>query len=350
MIELRSDTFTLPTADMFQASAHASLGDDVWGEDPTVMALEAKAAALLGKEAALFVTSGTQGNLIAILSHTSRGNEVIVGDKSHIFNAEAAGSAVIGGIQLRVVRNTSRGTLEQPALQSAIRPDDIHYPRTALICVENTHNHAGGAVLSLDDMADVREVADEADIRVHLDGARVFNAAVALSVNPAEIAAYADSVTFCLSKGLSAPIGSVLCGSEGFVAHARRYRKMLGGGMRQAGVIAAPGVVALDSMVDRLADDHANARRLGEALDQMPGVIVDLGTLQTNIVVADFSETGWTAAEVVDAVAQRGVKVASVGPFLVRMVTHRGVTSDQVSQAIDVFQGVLTRAEIAVGA
>jgi len=347
MIELRSDTFTLPTQEMLSASATAPLGDDVWGEDPTVIALERQAAALMGKEAALFVSSGTQANLIGILAHTKRGDEVIVGDKTHIFNAEAGGSAVIGGVQLYPVPNTRRGTLERQALRGAIRKADVHHPVTALICLENSHNACGGAVLDVDDMAEVRAVADSARAKLHLDGARIFNAAVALGRPASDLARDADSVSFCLSKGLSAPIGSLLCGSAEFVERARRYRKMLGGGMRQVGVIAAPGLVALESMVKRLAEDHRHARRIGEALVQLPGVFVDLEILRTNIVIVDFEQTGRRAEDVVEGLASRGVLTAAVGRHKIRLVTHRGVSSEDTARAISALQAELSEAEVA---
>ena len=346
MIELRSDTFTLPTEEMLASAITAPLGDDVWGEDPTVTALEERAARLMGKEAAVFVSSGTQGNLIGILSHTVRGDEVIVGDKTHIFNAEAGGAAVIGGVQLRTVPNSYRGMLEQSDLVKAIRAKDDHHPTTRLICVENTHNACGGAVLNLQDMAEIRDVADTHRLKVHLDGARIFNASVALAVQAADIAAYADSVSFCLSKGLSAPVGSLLTGSAEFIERARKYRKMLGGGMRQVGIIAAPGLVALDTMVDRLARDHANARRLGEALAKLPGVAVDLRTLQSNIVIVDFEGTGRSASYVVHGLANRDVLTAAVGEHRIRLVTHRGVTGEDVDVAIGALQAELTPAEV----
>ncbi len=345
MIELRSDTFTLPTPAMLEAAQTSPLGDDVWGEDPTVRRLEHKAAELMGKEAGLFVSSGTQGNLVSILSHTVRGDEVIVGDKSHIVNAEVAASAVVGGVQLRTVPNTRRGMLDLEVLQSSIRQDDIHYPPTRLICLENSHNACGGAVLTLEDMASVRDIADAAGAAVHLDGARIFNAAVALRVSASSIAEYADSVTFCLSKGLSAPIGSVVCGSGPYVDRARKYRKMLGGGMRQAGIIAGPGLVALDTMIDRLARDHENARFLGQELNAMPGVHVDLLTLQTNIVIATFDGHGRTAGEIVTGLERRGVRCAAVGPQTIRFVTHRGVDRPDIEAAVEA-----VRSELGVGA
>lgn len=347
MIELRSDTFTLPTLEMMAAAASAPLGDDVWGEDPTAIALEEKAARIMRKESAVFLSSGSQGNLAGILSHTKRGDEVIVGERSHIFNAEAAGAAMVGGVQFRTVPNTKRGSLDGNALRRAVRPVDIHYPPTTLICVENTQNQCGGAVLTPTDMAEIRGVADEAGALVHLDGARIFNASIALGIPPAILSDGADSVTFCLSKGLSAPVGSLLCGSAEFVQRARKYRKMLGGGMRQVGVIAAPGMLALDTMVERLADDHANARRIGTALNQLPGVNVDLDVLQTNIVVVDFEETGLLADDVVDGLARQGVLAAAVGKYRIRLVTHRGVNSEDVDVAIEVLRHELSREEVA---
>jgi threonine aldolase len=346
MIELRSDTFTLPTPEMIQAIVSAPLGDDVWGEDPTVIALEEKSAHLFRKESAVLVSSGTMGNLLAMLSHTSRGDEVIVGDKSHVFTSEVAGSAVAGGIQLRTVSNTSRGTIDLNALQGAIRPVDVHYPRTALICLENSHNMCSGAVLDLEYVSAVRAIAVEAGAKLHMDGARIFNAAVALGVTAGELAAGADSVTFCLSKGLSAPVGSVLCGSEEFIMRARKYRKMLGGGMRQSGVIAAPGIVALDTMVDRLAEDHVHARRLGETLDALPGVSVDLTRLRTNIVVADVSKTGRSPTSIVEGLLKRGVKIAPTGPTTIRLVTHRNVSSEQIDGAVLAMQAELDDARV----
>ncbi len=347
MIELRSDTFTLPTPEMLQAIVTAPLGDDVWGEDPTVMALEEESARLMGKDAALLVASGTMGNLVGLLSHTSRGDEVIVGDKSHIFSSEVAGSAVAGGIQLRPLPNSPQGAFEHKTLRNAIRPVDVHYPRTALICLENSHNQCGGAVLDVAEINEVATIARAAGARLHVDGARIFNASVALAVPVAQLVASADSVTFCLSKGLSAPIGSVLCGSNEYIARARKYRKMLGGGMRQAGIIAAAGIVALNTMVDRLAEDHSNARRLGEKLATLPGVSVDLGRLKTNIVVADVSETGRTTADVVTAMLGRGVKMAANGPSTVRLVTHRNVTAEQIDVALQALQAELGEARIA---
>ena len=347
MIELRSDTFTLPTVEMLAAATSAPLGDDVWGEDPTVIALERQAAEMMGKAAAVLVTSGSQGNLTAILAHTSRGDEVVCGDKTHIYNAEAASAATFGGVQLHPVPNTRKGTLDPEKLRAAFRPPDVHHAPTTLVCLENTHNACGGAVLDPDDMAKVREVADARGAKLHLDGARIFNAAVALGVPAALLASYADSVTFCLSKGLSAPVGSLVCGTTDFVERVRKYRKMLGGGMRQAGVLAGPGIVALETGVDRLSDDHVNARRIGEALAALPGVEVDLDVLRSNIIIANLKETGRSAMDIVEALAHRGVLTAAVGKFTIRLVTHRGVSDGDAEEAIEVMKSVLGRVEAA---
>src|SRR5215472_48552 len=271
VIDLRSDTLTMPTPEMRRAMAEAELGDDVFREDPTVNRLQEMAAERMGKEAALLVTSGTQGNLVGILSHTQRGDEIIVGDQSHVFHYEVAGAAVVGSLQLRTVRNID-GMLDPAEVEAAIRPQDVHAPRTGVVCLENTHNRNGGAPLSASHTKAVADVAHRHGVLVHLDGARVFNAAVALDVDVRELTAPVDSVTFCLSKGLAAPVGSVLCGSKDYVETARKYRKMLGGGMREAGIIAAAGIVALTTMVDRLAEDHANARLIADRLAEIPGI------------------------------------------------------------------------------
>jgi threonine aldolase len=279
VIDLRSDTVTQPTPAMREAMARAEVGDDVFGEDPTVKRLEAMAAELMGKEAAVFVASGTMGNLTSLLALCERGDEAIVGSESHILHYEVAGAAGVGSIQLRPVANDTHGRLDLEAMAATIRGRNIHYPRTAAVCLENTHNRCGGAVLTAEEIASVAELAHRHGAAVHLDGARVFNAAVALGVPAAELTAEVDTVTFCLSKGLAAPVGSLVCASAELVARARKARKMLGGGMRQAGVIAAAGVVALETMVERLAEDHEHARLLADGLAQVPGVRIDPATV-----------------------------------------------------------------------
>ena len=343
MIDLRSDTITHPTDAMRAAMAAAAVGDDVFGEDPTVNRLEAMAANAMGKAAALLVPSGTMGNLAALLTHCARGDEIIVGEQAHTIVHEVGGMAALGGIMPRMLPNRPDGTLDLNLIEAAVRPDFIVYPPTRLIALENTHNGCGGAVLDADYMAEVRAIADRHGLVIHLDGARIFNAAVALGVPAASLAAGADSVTFCLSKGLSAPIGSVLCGSAEFISRARKVRKMLGGGMRQAGVIAAAGIVALETMVQRLAEDHENAKLLAEGLAELPGVGLDPGTVRTNIVVFELLPGAMTPAELVVGLAERGVAVFAAGGRKVRAVTHRGVGAQDVEAALGAFGDVLGR-------
>ncbi|HEU4759609.1 MAG TPA: low-specificity L-threonine aldolase [Dehalococcoidia bacterium] len=329
MIDLRSDTVTLPSPEMRQAMAGAELGDDVFHDDPTVNKLEALAAERLGKEAALLTTSGTQSNLVAMLTHCRRGDEVVVGDESHILHYEVGGAFALGGLGLRPVRNDAQGRLDLAEVEAVIRARDVHFPRTGLICMENTHNRCGGAVLSEADLAAVRELADRHGLPVHLDGARLFNAAVALSLPVSQLARYADSVSFSLCKGLGCPIGSVLCGSRQFIVEARHYRKMLGGGMRQAGIIAAAGIFALDRMVERLADDHRNAQLLAGRLGGIPGVAL-APPPQTNLVF--FTVEGWALDDLARRLGEAGVLCLDEGGRL-RMVTHYGIEAADVEAA-----------------
>ena len=335
-VELRSDTFTLPTESMRNAMATAELGDDVWDEDPTIHRLQDRAAEMVGKEASLFVPSGTMGNLCALISHARPGQEIILEIDSHIFQNEVAGASVVGGLQLRPL-DTQDGRLRPDQVGAAIRPADIHEPSTGLLCLENTHNRKGGTCLTPTQTRALCAVAHEAGFPVHLDGARVFNAAVALKVDVRELTAPVDSVMFCLSKGLSAPVGSMLAGSAAFIDHARRMRKMVGGGMRQAGVLAAAGLCALNEMVDRLADDHANARRLADGLQGLPGVEIDLSRVETNMVFGDCRPP-LTAGEFIDRCREVGVLLDQASPHRWRMVTHRGVSADDVDYAIAAVQ------------
>jgi threonine aldolase len=342
VIDLRSDTVTLPTPTMRQAMFEAKLGDDVYGEDPTVNRLEAIAAEKLGKEAAVFVPSGTMANLASLLTHCQRGDEAIMGHLSHTLLFEAGGSAAVGGIHPRTVQNQSDGTLDLDEVEDAIRSaDNPHYPRTRLICLENTHNRCSGAVLSANYMADVRDLADHHGLAVHLDGARIFNAAVALGVQPAELTQHVDSVSFCLSKGLTAPVGSLVCGSEAFILGARRQRKLLGGGMRQAGVLAAAGIVAMESMIDRLVDDHQNARRLAAGLAQLPGIVLDLERIQTNIVIFELGPAAPSPAEFVSGLAGQNVKMGAIGGRRLRAVTHHGIEASDIDRAIAAAEAIL---------
>jgi threonine aldolase len=342
IVDLRSDTLTQPTPEMREAMGRAEVGDDVWGEDPTIQRLEALAAARLGKDAALFVTSGTQGNLVSVVAHTQSGQEVVLDLDSHIYNYEVAGAATIGHVQMRPAK-TERGFLTPDQVREAIRPSNIHLPQTGLVCVENTHNRHGGTCCTPEEIAAVAAVAHEAGVPVHLDGARLFNAAVALKRPVAEFVRSVDSVTFCLSKGLGAPVGSVICGSADFIGRARRVRKMLGGGMRQAGIIAAAGIVALERMVERLAEDHANARRLAEGLAKVPGLQLDLSSVQTNIVILRVAGGPAATAELVKGCAARKVKVHAMGPAAIRCVTHKDVDGDDITRALDAFRELTSR-------
>ncbi|MEN9939022.1 MAG: hypothetical protein RLZZ387_5601 [Chloroflexota bacterium] len=342
-IDLRSDTVTLPSPAMREAMARAELGDDVYGDDPTVNRLEALATERLGKEAAVFVASGTMGNLSALLAHCGRGDEAIVGDQCHIYNYEAGGASALGGVAYRVVPTLTDGRLDPQALAAALPAvDDPHYAAPRVVCLENTHNRCGGAALPAAYMQEVAELAHAHGLALHLDGARVFNAAVALGVDVREITRHADSVTFCLSKGLAAPVGSVLCGSRAFITQARRARKILGGGMRQAGVLAAAGIVALEEMVDRLAEDHANARLLAEGLARIPQVAIDPAAIQTDLVYFGLRDTPLTAQEFVRAVRERGVLIGASYGGRVRAVTHYGITSDDIEETLEVVADVLS--------
>ena len=340
-IDLRSDTLTLPSPEMRAAMAAAELGDDVFAEDPTINRFQEMAAERLGKEAALFTSSGTQSNLIALLTHCGRGAEVIVGDEAHILFFEQGGASALGGIGLRPVRNDAKGRLDLAEARAKIRPDDDHFPRTGLITVENTHNRCGGAVLDEEDLASVRQLADDHDLPVHMDGARIFNAAAALDVSPASLAAHADSVCFSLSKGLGCPVGSVICGERDFIREARRNRKLLGGGMRQAGVLAAAGIYALDNMVDRLAEDHENARLAADGLREMPGVSLDPEP-QSNLIY--FSIDGWETGLFVGRLAEKDVLCFDEGRRRIRWVTHFGIERGHIEEAL-----ARTREVIAAG-
>lgn len=336
VIDLRSDTLTLPSPKMRQAIAAAELGDDVFGEDPTTNRLEEMAADRMGKEAGLLVASGTMGNLISILAHCARGNEVILGDQCHTFRYEAGGIAALGGVHPFTVANQPDGTMNLSDIAAAIRLDNVHFPRTKLICLENTHNHCRGAVLTPQYIESVADLADEHGLIVHMDGARIFNAAVASGLHVQELTHRADSVTFCLSKGLAAPVGSVVCGSAEFIAAARRIRKSVGGGMRQCGIIAAAGIVALEEMVERLAEDHANARRLAEGIARIKGLSIDLDTVVTNMVYFNLSTDRHTCGQFVDRLSKRGVKCLTLPPMDLRMVTHYGIKSSDIDSTLKI--------------
>ena len=362
IIDLRSDTVTLPTLAMKEAMMNAELGDDVFGEDPTVNKLEELSASMMGKEAALLVPSGTMANLACLLTHCARGEEVIMGHRSHIFLNEAGGIAALGGIHPHTLPNRPDGTLALPDIEAAIRGDNVHYPRTRLICLENTHNRCCGSALHLEYLKVVSDLVYDKGLAVHLDGARIFNAAVALDRDARDIARYADSVSFCLSKGLCAPVGSIICGTEEFILEARRNRKVLGGGMRQAGVIAAAGIVALETMVDRFAEDHENAARLREGLATIPGLSLYEGAgVLTNITYVDLDLDRERMMEVgsverlrregkvgsVERLRREGkfmerlgeggpeIRVLRTDPYRFRLVTHHGITSEDIDEVLD---------------
>jgi threonine aldolase len=324
--------------------ADAALGDDVYGEDPTVNRLEQLAAERVGMESALFVASGTMGNLCAVLAHCGRGDEVLLGDESHIYHYEGGGASALGGVVFHTIPTAPDGTLPLAKLAEAIRPAyDAHQALTSLICLENTHNRCGGVVVPPSYMAEVKTFADVYGMRVHLDGARVFNAAVALGGDVRQITQHVNSVSFCLSKGLAAPVGSLLCGDAALIRRARRIRKMVGGGMRQAGVLAAAGIIALEQMVDRLAEDHANARMLAEGLAAFPEVKIDLTTVQTDIVIFELVAPHQTPASFTQALAQHGIQMSGFGGRRIRAVTHYGIDSHAIEETLEAVRAVLAR-------
>ena len=337
--DFRSDTVTRPTEKMRRSMAEAAVGDDVLGDDPTVQVLESAAAAVMGKEAALYVPSGTMGNSIAVKAWTRELEEVIVEEKSHIYNMESTQMTFISRVTPRPLRST-RGAMDPDDVRRNIRKASVHTPRTSLICLENTHNSWGGAVVPISNMKAIREVAVEHGVKVHIDGARIFNASRASGVPVREYAALADSIQFCLSKGLSAPIGSVLAADRETIGLARRLRKALGGGMRQVGVIAAPGLIALTEMADRLGEDHARAKRLAEAIAGLPGVFLDPATVETNIILIGFDHPRLTVAQFLAELERRGVLALAVFGGI-RFVTHKDVDDADVDRGIAAFREIL---------
>jgi threonine aldolase len=352
MIDLRSDTVTLPTPAMREAMYRAEVGDDVFGEDPTINRLEELAAARLGKEAALFVPSGSMGNCCAVLTHCQRGDMVVLGDRSHILLYENGSPATFGGLPFRTLPNLDNGALDPAQVEGAIQAPNLHAAGTGLLCLENTHNACGGRVVTMEQMRQLSGIAHKKGVPVHLDGARVFNAALALGVQVSEIASFADSVTFCLSKGLSAPVGSLLTGSREFIDRARKTRKMLGGGMRQAGILAAAGIVALEQMVDRLAEDHENARRLAEGLAAIPGLHIDVATVETNMAFFTLQRSDGSpldTAPFLQAAREAGVLGIDMGPGRIRTVTHYGITAADIDTALSVFSRIAREQPALVG-
>jgi len=324
---------------MREAMATAELGDDVSGEDPTANLLEKMAAELLGKEDALFVSSGTMGNLVAALSQCQFGDEIIIGHNSHIYVAEAGGISTLGGISYKPVRVDERGMLDTTEIEDAIHPDDMHYAPTSMVAIENTNNPSGGTVLTPEDTKSIADVTQAHGISLHIDGARIFNAAVYLETPVKELVKHADTVSFCLSKGLACPAGSILCGSAETIKEARKWRKMLGGGMRQVGVLAAAGVVALETMIERLAEDHSNARKLALGLKNVPGITIEPDNLPTNLIFFGVNVSDQDG--VVRKLERYGIKVGDRGPVW-RLVTHYGISGDDIDHALDVIREVFS--------
>ena len=339
-IDLRSDTVTKPTPAMRKAMAEAEVGDDVFGEDPTVNALQEKVADILGKEASIFVPSGTMANQLAIKSHTQPGDEVIIEATAHTYNFEGGASAALSGIQFYCLRG-SRGILEASQIEEAIRPDDHHFPVTRLICLENTHNRGGGSIYPIENISQISRFAKSKGLLLHLDGARLWNASVASGIKPREYARWADSVSVCLSKGLGAPIGSLVAGTKTFIDRVHRFRKMFGGGMRQAGIIAAAGIYALDHHIDRLKEDHQHAKRLALGLKEIKGVSIEPEEVETNILIFDVAETKMTPTQIRDEMKKEGILIHAVGKTQIRLVTHLDVSKEDIEAALKAFRKVL---------
>ncbi len=341
MIDLRSDTITLPTKGMMHAISVAKLGDDVLNEDPTIHELEKKSAELTGKEASLFVPSGTMANLTSILAHCERGDEVILGDQAHTFLYEAGGISSLGGIHSHQLKNQDDGTMALDDIKNAIRLDNVHFPKTRLICLENTHNRCYGFPLTIDYLNAVRTIANKHELFVHVDGARLFNASVALGVPLKELCMPADSTTFCLSKGLSAPIGSLVCGEESFIYRVKRLRKVLGGGMRQAGILAAAGIEALDTMVERLALDHQHAKTLAAGISRIKGLQCDPEFVPTNIVYFSLERDDINGAELVSLMEKKGIQFFEISTKRFRLVTHSGIDAAGIDETLAMFSQVM---------
>lgn len=337
-IDLRSDTVTMPTDEMRQAMANTEVGDDVYGDDPTINKLEKLAAQITGKEAAIFVPSGTFGNQLAVLTHTKRGQEVIIGKNSHIVVHEVGGTAVIAGVQLRTL-DTKNGTFDVKEVEAAIRPDDIHEPETGLICVENAHS--SGAVVKIDNLKEIKQVAQKHNIPVHMDGARIFNAATSLNVDVKEIASCADSVMFCLSKGLAAPVGSMVVGTEAFIKRARKNRKLLGGGMRQAGILAAAGIIALEKMSKRLGEDHENAKYLADELSKIDGINIKWDRLDIDMVFFTINSMNISSDELVSKLYAKNIKINGISEGEFRFVTHVGVSKQDIDYVVSCLKEIL---------
>ena len=341
MIDLRSDTVTKPTDGMLEAMSQAEVGDDVYGEDSTANRLEEKVAKLLGKEASVFVPSGTMANQLCVRVHTEPGDEVIVEMASHIFNNEGGAAAALSGIQLRPLVGR-RGILHPSQIEGAIRDKgNYHFPVTRLVCLENTHNRGGGSIYHPEVVREISQIARKHDLFLHMDGARLLNATIALGIDPIEYGQYVDSLTICLSKGLGAPVGSMVVGTKELIKRVRRFRKMYGGGMRQIGFLAAAGIYALDHHVERLAEDHKKAAILAEALGEIPGIRIEAQEVETNILYFRVEKAGWTARRVVEELEKRGILVLPVQDSLIRAITHLDVSEEDIENTISAFQEML---------
>lgn len=332
IIDLRSDTVTKPSPGMRKAIAEAEVGDDVFGEDPTVNKLQQTVAEMLGKEKALFVPSGVMGNQLAIKSHTQPGDEIIVEQNSHIFHYETVAPAIISGVQIYTIPGC-RGVITAEQIKPVIRSKAYYMPNTRLIALENTHNRAGGTIFPIEEIRRVRELALENNLKMHLDGARLWNACVETGISPDEYARYFDSISVCLSKGLGAPVGSVLCGDAGFIERAHRYRKILGGGMRQLGILAAAGLYALEHNISRLKEDHEKARHFAEEVGRIPGFEIDMETVQTNIVIIDIGKRSGSTDDILRVLKEKGVLLTEGGYQKLRAVMHLDVSFEEVEQA-----------------
>ena len=341
-IDLRSDTVTLPTKEMLEAIRHAKLGDDVYGEDPTVNELQELAAEKMGKEAALLVPSGTQANLTSLMSNCNRGEQVILESESHIYWYEVGGISAIAGLFPWPIQ-TSTGAFNIDKLRLTIRPKNIHYPKSTLICIENTHNRHGGTIITPGQIEAINEVAKKHSIKLYMDGARIFNAAVALELDPKDFTKHVDNLMFCLSKGLSCPVGSLIVGEYDFIVKARKIRKLLGGGMRQAGIIAAPGIIALEKMTARLKTDHENAKLLAELLSKIKGIQVDSKKIQTNILTFNLTPPAIDDNYFIRELKENGVLALTQGKNKVRLVTHRGIEKEDIEKTAAVIEKILTK-------
>ena len=340
IVDLRSDTFTKPSPEMRRAMADAEVGDDVFGEDPTVNRLQEKVAAMLGKQAGLFVASGTMGNQVAINAHTQPGDEVILDQNAHIFYYEAGAPALLSGVQLRTLPGEN-GIITAEQVEQAIRPDNVHFPPTRLICLENTHNRAGGTIFPLEEIKRIRKLADARGVKMHLDGARLWNASIASGISLKEYAKYFDSVSVCFSKGLGAPVGSLVVGDKDYIGRTHRYRKIYGGAMRQVGIIAAGAMYAVEHNIERMAEDHRNARALAEAVAELPGISVDIDSVQTNIVVMEVEKAKYIAQQITDELKKHNILILAIGPDKLRAVTHLDVSEEGIRTAVEVFHKIL---------